>query len=214
MVLTMRATFAKRPVLVHLLVLGVISLSVFALFFDNGGQLVGTLGRNATLTGRTDVWKRAFGIVQSPLFGSGFESFWLGERLKWMQKLDTGLHQAHNGYIEVYLNLGLVGLTLLAVMIVRGYRNIVAGLREEANAAVSSLMLAFFVVGMIYNCTESGFKMMSPIWIFLLLALIVMPKPASPEKSSPLKTERTRKVPVFQAPVEEVPSFSSHRKSI
>jgi O-antigen ligase len=173
MVLTSRAVLSRKPVLVHLLVLAVISVSLFALFFDSGGDLVGTLGRNATLTGRTDVWKRVLGIVQNPLLGSGFESFWLGERLEWMRKLDPGLNQAHNGYLEVYLNLGALGLTLLAVMMVRGYRNIVVGLRRDQD--VSRLMLAYFVVGVIYNCTESGFKMMSPIWIFFLLALMVVP---------------------------------------
>ena len=174
MVLTSQVALARKPVLVHLLVAAVISMSLFALFFDSGGDLVGTLGRNSTLTGRTDVWKRVLGIVQNPLFGSGFESFWLGARLEYMRRLDEGLNQAHNGYLEVYLNLGGIGLALLAVMMVRGYRNIVVGLRRDQD--VSRLMLAYFVVAVIYNCTESGFKMMSPIWIFFLLALMVVAK--------------------------------------
>lgn len=189
LVLTSRAGLARKPALVHLLVVAVVLLPIFALFFDTGGDLVGTLGRNSTLTGRTDIWHRAFGIVQNPLVGSGFESFWLGERLAWMQKLDIGLNQAHNGYVEIYLNLGLVGLTLLAIIIVRGYRNIVAGLRHDQAEAVSSLMLAYLVVGVIYNCTESGFKMMSPVWIFLLLAITHLPRVFVPEEAPSLGIE-------------------------
>jgi O-antigen ligase len=192
LVVTNRAALARRPVRVHLLVVAVVSFSLFALFFNPGGDLVGTLGRNSTLTGRTDIWQRALGIVQNPLVGSGFESFWLGERLEWMRLLDPGLNQSHNGYIELYLNLGLVGLSLLAIIMVRGYRNIVAGFRRDHAEAVSSLMLAYFVVGVIYNCTEGAFKMMCPIWIFFLLALTVVPNAPAPESPPALDIDLSR----------------------
>jgi len=169
-----REGVARKPALVSLLVVAVISFALFALFFDPGGGLVGTLGRNATLTGRTDIWKRAFAIVQNPIFGTGFETFWLGKRLEWMRMLDSGLNHAHDGYVEIYLNLGLVGLTLLALVMVKGYRNIIGGLKYGRDGA--PLMLAYFIVGVIYSCTESGFKMMSPIWIFFLLAVTVRPE--------------------------------------
>lgn len=214
MLLTSQTAMARRPSLVHLLVILVISLSLFALFFNSGGDLVETLGRNSTLTGRTVVWKRALGIVQNPLFGSGFESFWLGNRLGWMRMLDYGLNQAHNGYIEIYLNLGWVGLTLLGAMMVSGYRSIAATLRRDQAGGVSSLMLAYFVVGVIYSFTESGFKMMSPIWIFFLLALMFVPKAAGPEAPAFLGIEHARKLPELAPQVEQVFSFGSHRRNI
>jgi exopolysaccharide production protein ExoQ len=173
MLLTSTAKVARKPARVHLLAVAVVSVAVFALFFDPSGGLVGTLGRNSTLTGRTDIWQRAFGLVRNPILGTGFETFWLGPRLVWMNKLD-GMNQAHNGYIEVYLNLGWAGILLIAAMMVKGYRNVVGGLRRDQ--AVSALMLAYFVVAVIYSCTESGFKMMSPVWIFFLLSAMVVPK--------------------------------------
>jgi O-antigen ligase len=173
MLLTSTAKVARKPARVHFLVVAVVSAAVFALFFDPSGGLVGTLGRNSTLTGRTDIWQRAFGLVRNPIFGTGFETFWLGPRLAWMHKLD-GMNQAHNGYIEVYLNLGWAGVLLIAAMMVKGYRNVTGELRRDH--AVSALMLAYFVVAVIYNCTESGFKMMSPVWIFFLLSAMVVPK--------------------------------------
>jgi exopolysaccharide production protein ExoQ len=188
MIFTSRVTFARKPTLVHLLVAAVISFAVVALFFDPGGGLVSTLGRNSTLTGRTDIWKRAFGIVRNPILGSGFESFWLGERLEWMRRLDPGLNHAHNGYIEVYLNLGWAGLMVIAAMLVKGYRNIITGLRRDQRA--NALMLAYLVVGVIYNCTESGFKMMSPVWIFLLLAVMVAPKARIRKSPAPFGTDQ------------------------
>ena len=40
-------------------------------------------------------------------------------------RLLGGLNQAHNGYIEIYLNLGWIGLALLGAIIVGGYRKII-----------------------------------------------------------------------------------------
>ena len=56
-----------------------------------------------TLTGRTAIWDSVLQKVSNPLFGAGFESFWLGDRLKSMwAEFYFKPNQAHNGYIEVY----------------------------------------------------------------------------------------------------------------
>jgi O-antigen ligase len=183
-VLTSGRALARRPTMVHALVWGVIALAIVALFFDPTGSMVGTLGRNSTLTGRTDVWARAMTIVENPLLGSGFETFWLGDRLAYMRRLDSGLNQSHNGYIEVYLNLGWIGIVIVGSMLIAGYRKIVVGLRTIGS--VSSLMLGYFVVGVIYNCTESGFKMMSPVWIVTLIAILSTSVAASLSKKTAL----------------------------
>src|SRR6266567_3876792 len=72
----------RTPMLTHALVFVMLAVSSFALFSDSGGGLLGTLGRNSTLTGRTDIWKQVLSMVESPFFGTGFESFWLGPRLQ------------------------------------------------------------------------------------------------------------------------------------
>lgn len=168
MALTARAAVARKSALVHLLVVAAISCSLYALFFDTGGVLVGTLGRNSSLTGRTDVWKKVVGLVDSPVVGTGYESFWIGSRLERMRTFDQDLNQAHNGYLEVYLNLGWIGVALIAVVMVRGEAKIVHALVRDPDTG--SLRLAYFVVGVIYNCTEAAIKMRSPVWIFFLLA--------------------------------------------
>ena len=50
----------------------------------------------------------------NPIFGTGFESFWLGKRLEQLQGIFFFFpNEAHNGYLEVYLNLGLMGLFIV-----------------------------------------------------------------------------------------------------
>ena len=174
MVLTSRPAVARRTALVHLFVLGAICLPLYALFLDSRGGLVGSLGRDPTLTGRTEVWRVALQFSGSPLFGTGFESFWIGDRLESILRILPGLNEAHNGYLEVYLNLGWTGVFLLGAVMIMGYRNVVVALRRDTY--VGPLNLAYVVATVIYNLTEAGVKMMSPVWIMFLLATMDVTK--------------------------------------
>jgi exopolysaccharide production protein ExoQ len=110
----------------------------------------------------------------NPLIGTGFESFWMGARLEriW-QMTEKGIQEAHNGYLEIYLNLGWIGVGLLANAIIFGYRNALAIFRRNPHAG--RIRLAFFTAGIIYSLTEAGFRMMSPIWITFILAITCDP---------------------------------------
>jgi exopolysaccharide production protein ExoQ len=174
----------RKPMLIHILVLLVILIPLYALFAPSGGDLLGTVGRDSTLTGRTDIWKLALGMRGNALLGRGFESFWLGWRLQKIQGIYAfQLQEAHNGYLETYLNLGWIGVTLLTVLMVTGYRNVMTAFRY--NSETASLKLAFFVVALTYNLTETAFRTQNPVWIVFLLAILAVPRrPISPRPSS------------------------------
>jgi O-antigen ligase len=106
------------------------------------------------------------------LVGAGFESFWLGPRLQavWDAFPNLYVSEAHNGYIEVYLNLGVVGLAAILGVLIHGYRRSVAAFR--VNPDLGSLMLAYVLTAAIYSYTEAGFRMLDFAWISLLLAII------------------------------------------
>jgi O-antigen ligase len=167
---------ARKPTAVHLLVVGIISLCLFALFLDADAGLVQAIGRDATLTGRTLLWNELLRMNTSPWLGVGFESFWLGERAAYFWETYWWRpNQAHNGYLEVFLDLGWIGVALLSFMMAWGYRNVVGSLRRDPE--LGRLRLAYFVVAVLYNLTEAAFKVMHPVWIVFLLAITVVPKP-------------------------------------
>jgi O-antigen ligase len=171
MVLTSRQWVARNTGSVHTVVCGAIGLPLFALFINTVGTLVRTLGRNSTLTGRTTIWKAVLSLHTNPLIGTGFESFWLGNRLQAVWNMSVkGIQEAHNGFIELYLNLGWVGLLLLGWLIVTGYRNAILALRRDPSDG--SLRLAFLTASLIFSLTEAGFRMLSPIWFAFLLAVV------------------------------------------
>lgn len=170
---------ARKPAVVHFLVAMSVALALFALFFDSGGGLVESLGRDSSLTGRTDIWHAVLSVVQNPLIGTGYESFWLGDRLQKVWLTIPGIQEAHDGYLEIYLNLGWVGVALLIGIIIAGYRKVMKLFRNDPDAG--RIRLAFFVVGVIYNFTEAGFRMMSITWILFLMATMNSTYAVAPE---------------------------------
>jgi O-antigen ligase len=170
MVMSSQRWVARRPSSLHVIVCGAIVLPLFAVFADTVGTLVHSLGRNSTLTGRISIWKAVLSLNTNPLFGTGFESFWLGSRLEAVWNMSVrGIQEAHNGYIELYLNLGWVGLALLGGLIVTGYMDAITAFRRDRD--VGRLRLAFLTAALIFSLTEAGFRMLSPIWFAFLLAV-------------------------------------------
>src|SRR6266540_4431671 len=175
-VLTRRRGSAFRPAAVHILAVGIVSLCLFGLFLDSDVGLVQAMGRDATLTGRTALWDELLRMTVDPWFGAGFESFWLGQRVETMwRKYYWHPNQAHNGYLEVFLNLGWTGVALLGFLIVWGYRQVIGAFRRDQEAG--RLRLAYFVVALVYNLTEAAFQVLHPMWIAFLLAVTVIPEP-------------------------------------
>jgi exopolysaccharide production protein ExoQ len=178
MVVTSTPSLARRISVVHLFVAGIIFVSLFGLFFDPTGNLVHAMGRNSTLTDRTGIWKVLLTIPVNPVLGTGFESFWLGDRLNTVWRFYPGVQEAHNGYLEIYLNLGWMGVALLAVILVAGYRNAVTAFHQDPD--VGRLRLAYIVIALVYSLTEAGYRSRGLVWIFLLLATIKVPKASVP----------------------------------
>lgn len=133
--------------------------------------VAGWVGRDATLTGRTDIWRDLLRENIDPLTGSGYQSFWLRHGM--MERYGE-INQAHNGYLETYLNGGLIGLSLLLTMIAATGNK----LRKDIlhGSTVSVLLFAFFLVAALYNLTEGLFDGLSLIWFSLLLAALSRPR--------------------------------------
>ncbi len=164
--------------MLDVVVISVIVACAVVLFLGVGEGLLSALGRDPTLTGRTGVWEVALRFAQSPWFGTGFESFWLGERLEtiweifWWRPIE-----AHNGYLEVYLNLGWVGVALFGLVLLTGYRNVISAWQREPE--IGNLKLAIFVVVVVYNLTEALVRGFSPLWVLFLMAIMAVPGTAA-----------------------------------
>jgi exopolysaccharide production protein ExoQ len=176
-------SIGRRPAAVHALVLTLLLAGGLTMLFGGEGSFVHALGRKTNLTGRSEIWKAVIPAVSNPIIGAGFESFWIGPDVQKVWRAlsnwfnPKGLNTAHNGYIEVYLNLGVVGLCLIATILISGYRRAVATFRRDPETG--GLVLAYIATGATYSITEAGFRMLTPTWIAVLLAIIVSNRTSS-----------------------------------
>jgi exopolysaccharide production protein ExoQ len=170
-------SFRNRPGRVRALCLAIVLAGGLGMLFGGGSAFSSALGRGNGLSGRTYIWAATIATADNPIIGTGFESFWNANALKVNQILRqdgfldmSDLVSAHDGYLEVYLDLGWVGVCLIVLILVSGYRH--GGKAFQRDPELGSLMLAYVTTVTFYNITEAGFRLMSPSWIFLLLGIV------------------------------------------
>jgi len=187
LLLSMQLPFARRQVRY----LGTYSLLtgflILVLLYSVPGifdAVVGIFGREATLTGRTDMWKDLLKEPINSVIGTGYHSFWLGPGAERMwEKYYFHPTQAHNGYLETYLNGGLVGLFLLVAMIV----STASRVKKEVlwGDRFGMLLFSFLVVIVFNNGMEATLGGVNVFWFILLIAALYYPfSPNSANKTS------------------------------
>jgi O-antigen ligase len=166
----------KRPgVLGVCAALFVVGLLITLTTTDASKFILNTLGRDDTLTGRTAIWEKVLSGKTNPIIGVGYESFWLGGILKEWGDYQSQPNQAHNGYLEIYLNLGIIGLFFIGGIFVSYARKAVRYMGPSLYSG--TVQLSFLVIFLLYNITEHGFRQLHPMWfIFLLMGFLYFGK--------------------------------------
>jgi O-antigen ligase len=168
-----RFSFIKNN-LGKLLILLCVVLSLVVIFGGVSSVIETTaegFGRDPTLTGRLEIWKEVLDVAGDPLVGTGFGSFWLGDRAeKFWNKYRWHPNQAHNGYLETYINLGWVGVFFLSAVIIAAFGNARNALINDFH--YGRFRIALLIMTLVYNITEAAFKGLCLMWfVFLLVAL-------------------------------------------
>lgn len=166
------ASWVNRRLVGVYILTGVILIMVAESMFGVYEPTLKLLGRDASLTERTPLWKELRKWAdQNPVFGVGFESFWLGERrLKIWRILKWNASQAHNGYLETYINMGVTGLGMLLGLIAIVYRKTRRALINDF--WWGRFRFAFLFGILIYNWTEASLYGLHAIYfMFFLIAM-------------------------------------------
>ena len=125
------------------------------------------LGRAEDLTGRaTGIWPVVLAAAaRHPFLGAGYGGVWgLGGEVSSI----AGVEQAHNGYLDVYLELGFVGVVLL----VGFFLNFSSQIRKQFNNDVSwgVFGVCFVLMTLLYNLSETAF-----FDVYLGAAMVLVP---------------------------------------
>jgi O-antigen ligase len=167
-------TFIQKPR--RIITFGIVCICVLVIVnsaLDVKGIVLTMLERRPDLTTRVPMWEELIKMNTNPLFGVGYESFWLGNRLNYLLEKFGGLHQAHNGYLEIYLNLGLIGLFLMVSILISGLLKVRKQLTADYQAAI--MRLSIIVMVALYNWTEAAFNGTNNIWLLLFVAVVDIP---------------------------------------
>lgn len=131
-------------------------------------------GKDMTLTGRTQVWAIVTDhIGQRPFLGYGFGGFWAGSegpaQVVWAQTWRAA--DAHNGYLDLLLHMGLLGGVAMIGMLVRHARWSLEHLRLPDNpyGFVPLVVLSFMLL---INLSESPFLRPTNLYWIVYLAVV------------------------------------------
>lgn len=141
-------------------IVSVISLgvaSVVAMLVADSETITSVLGRSSNLTGRTEIWRWVMvSVMERPIFGYGYNGFWAGasaESLALDRRLGTPIMYAHNGYLEIFLTLGAVGLLLCLIFLGSGIKRAFER-SESSDSNMNSWPMAFLFFFILHNVAE------------------------------------------------------------
>jgi exopolysaccharide production protein ExoQ len=142
--------------------------------FQVSANLMIELGRDPTMTGRTQIWDWVKVTQVHPVLGYGYYSYWESPAAQPISaRFDGTLKTMHHGYHEMYMDGGVVGLTLLLLLLAGwGYRSVD---RSLEGSLFGRLSLVFWTVSIIYNLSETDFFRLEPLWFTLLLMMVRYP---------------------------------------
>ncbi|MGL5133688.1 MAG: O-antigen ligase family protein, partial [Planktothrix sp.] len=156
------------PVLVSVILIGGCSLIFIT---ENWIDLLASLGRGPTLSGRTTLWELAIEkIRQRYWLGYGYQGFWLdggGAEIIWKHEGYKPPH-AHNGFVNIALDLGVLGLIIFLTIIIVTYARGVIWLRA-GNTWAELWPICYITFFFMYNHTESTIiEHNSIFWVLLV----------------------------------------------
>lgn len=140
-------------------------------------SIVGLISPDVTFTGRTTIWQFVVDSLQGHwLLGFGFHSFWsigsLAPNLAAQDHFIRLLNQAHNGFLDLILSVGLAGLGLLLCAFVQAAASM-SRIRARW-PVVHCICWMLLIFSLIHNMSESSFfRGYSPPWLFLLFAMLI-----------------------------------------
>ncbi len=140
-------------------ILGII-IAAIILAALNLERILGLLGRNASLSGRIPMWTYLLqnAVKQHPILGYGYDAFWnlqgFREQMTPVMGFSLEVSQSDNGFMEILLHLGLVGIIVLFGLIVLGFIRSIKYFRKN-RTLTSAFPMILLIYAIIVNTTVS-----------------------------------------------------------
>jgi exopolysaccharide production protein ExoQ len=134
------------------------------------------LGREPTFTGRTEIWHAVHSRIEArPWLGYGYNVFWdlKANNAAWIaQELGYEARNAHNAWLELQLDLGLLGASAIAAFI--GY-GLIKAIATAPHRRLALLTAPLLVMGLAMSVTEAVFAPpASFLWLVTIASVLAL----------------------------------------
>jgi len=162
----------KVIVLLFIITTGIMTLLIVIPAITNPEYLLQIVGRSTTLTGRIDIWKLGMEAISlRPWLGWGFDAH---SSVSQALRMDIG--QFHNGYLDILVKGGIVGLVfcLLFVFITMN-RVLKASFRITPELVTFAI---YIIVFLLHNVTEATLgRERTALWLLFSFIYFYMAQP-------------------------------------
>lgn len=135
------------------------------------------LGKDTTISGRTGIWKAAMAsVMKHPFIGYGYHAFWTGlqgESANVLLANHWAVGGAHNGCLELWLQLGAAGLGLFLYSVVRAFQNAVFCFRDKKSSHLAWYACIVFLITAMSIDEAMGIAAANNLpWIMFIVACV------------------------------------------
>lgn len=192
---TLRWRYQSRTFILSLIT--VVGFSVLSLVVLYAESLVRLVGKDLTFTGRSRIWSYAWDMIQErPWLGYGYSSQWssLGSETGFIWRVvGWEAPNSHNGFLELWLGLGFIGLSIFALQFLCGLFRAVS-LIGQSRTPEFFLPFLSLLYTVFTNLTESTLLDRNSIY-WVLYSMIILASTARvtipPEKQQILTSNST-----------------------
>jgi len=156
-------------------IVAIIALSSFAtVIVSNLENTLGLLGRDLTFTGRTELWAAVLDkFKERPWLGYGYSAFWLGleGESSYVWRASTWHpNYAHNGFLDLLIELGLLGMFVYVLSFLSSYgRGITLARWTKTSAGLWPIV--YLTLALISNFSDSTILKQNNIFWVLYVAV-------------------------------------------
>jgi O-antigen ligase len=170
------------------------SATIFYIYTENAEELLGLIGKDPSLTGRTEIWAWAREMIDKrPLLGYGYTAFWQGldgESAYIIRAARWPVPYSHNGILDLWLDIGLLGVIVYCIGF--GINLLRSIFIARFSIGIERIWpLIFFTYLILTNTTEGGIISQNNIFWVLYTTLSISIMMPIEQKTKPQLSSKT-----------------------
>jgi exopolysaccharide production protein ExoQ len=174
----------RHALLLGTLVAPLVVYAAFTLTLDDALALLASAGKDPTMSSRLPLWQLLGDLMEGHwLLGQGYEAFWTEDNYAVriiQQKLHFKPHYSHNGFFEIWLAFGLVGIAGMASLIAVFVSRTFARLYNDEHNPLYLLCLVYGAILLLQNMAEATILARNHMsWTLFVLLYIYLAQPIS-----------------------------------